>query len=387
MARAWVEDRADHAAYREAVAKAKAAGRRPPFRWRVRWRDLDGKQRSKAVERKPDADALRKRIENELEGGTYRDASAGRARLGEVAETWMAAQVKQKRSTLRLYRITLDKHILPRWGTVPVERIHRDDIVSWLNSLTAGDSQKRQIRGVLLRVLDWCIPEHLTVNPVRRVPAQKTSEPGEVEPLSAAQVEALAAAADRTVTRVFILVLAYVGLRWGEAAAVKARDVDLKARRIQIRRTLIEGEGGLYEDTPKTGKSRTVPLPASVAAELEPLIAQCPEPDSYVFRTPAGTPLRAGNWRRREFDPAVKAAGLGGQKITPHTLRHTAASLAIAGGADVKVVQTMLGHASAKMTLDLYGHLFPDRLDEVAGRMDAARLKVIEGEGLRNDER
>ena len=54
----------------------------------------------------------------------------------------------------------------------------------------------------------------------------------------------------------------------------------------------------------------------------------------------------------------------------PHELRHTAASLAIASGADVKVVQQMLGHKSATMTLDLYGHLFPDQLDDVADRLD-----------------
>lgn len=56
----------------------------------------------------------------------------------------------------------------------------------------------------------------------------------------------------------------------------------------------------------------------------------------------------------------------------PHELRHTAASLAIASGADVKVVQLMLGHKTATMTLDLYGHLFPDKLDELADRLDDA---------------
>ena len=59
--------------------------------------------------------------------------------------------------------------------------------------------------------------------------------------------------------------------------------------------------------------------------------------------------------------------------LYPHELRHTAASLAIASGADVKVVQQMLGHGSATMTLDTYGHLFENRLDEVADAMDAAR--------------
>jgi len=62
--------------------------------------------------------------------------------------------------------------------------------------------------------------------------------------------------------------------------------------------------------------------------------------------------------------------------VTPHALRHTAASLAIAAGANVKVVRTMLRHKSATMTLDLYGHLFGDQLDQVADAMDAARSSV-----------
>ncbi|MDA0566858.1 tyrosine-type recombinase/integrase [Streptomonospora sp. S1-112] len=98
--------------------------------------------------------------------------------------------------------------------------------------------------------------------------------------------------------------------------------------------------------------------------------------DALVFTTKRGAPLRLRNWRNREFAAAAKAAGLDGTGLTPHKLRHTAASLAIAAGADVKVVQQMLGHASTTMTLDRYGHLFPDRLEEVAEAMDAARVKA-----------
>ncbi|MFC7328054.1 tyrosine-type recombinase/integrase [Marinactinospora rubrisoli] len=109
---------------------------------------------------------------------------------------------------------------------------------------------------------------------------------------------------------------------------------------------------------------------------MKPLVEGRPD-DALLFTTQRGARIRLRNWRNREFGRAVKAAGLGGLGLTPHKLRHTAASLAIAAGADVKVVQTMLGHATATMTLDLYGHLFPDRLDEVAEAMDAARVKAI----------
>ncbi len=70
------------------------------------------------------------------------------------------------------------------------------------------------------------------------------------------------------------------------------------------------------------------------------------------------------------FDPAAKAVGLDG--LTPHELRHTCASLAIAAGANVKVLQTLLGHKTATLTLDRYGHLFPDDLGRIADAFDAA---------------
>ena len=96
-----------------------------------------------------------------------------------------------------------------------------------------------------------------------------------------------------------------------------------------------------------------------------------------VFRTVRGQSVRANNWRVREFNAAVEAAELGIPGLTPHKLRHTAASLAIAAGADVKVLQLMLGHADAAMTLNIYGHLFPDRLDEVADVLDTQRSLAL----------
>jgi integrase len=87
-----------------------------------------------------------------------------------------------------------------------------------------------------------------------------------------------------------------------------------------------------------------------------------------VFTAPTGGPLRLRNLRSRVFEPACQEAGL--SNLTPHDLRHTAASLAIAAGAQVKAVQRMLGHASAAMTLDVYAGLFEDDLDALADALD-----------------
>ncbi len=93
-----------------------------------------------------------------------------------------------------------------------------------------------------------------------------------------------------------------------------------------------------------------------------------------MFISPSGGVLWLRNFRRRVFDPAACSAGLDG--LTPHELRHTAASLAVSAGANVKAVQRMLGHPFAAMTLDVYSGLFDDDLDGVADRMDEAAAKA-----------
>jgi len=93
-------------------------------------------------------------------------------------------------------------------------------------------------------------------------------------------------------------------------------------------------------------------------------------PGDLVFTAAEGGVLRNTNFRPRFWDPATERAGLPG--LTPHELRHTAASLAVATGANVKAVQQMLGHASAAMTVDVYAGLFADDLDAVAEQLDRA---------------
>ena len=119
--------------------------------------------------------------------------------------------------------------------------------------------------------------------------------------------------------------------------------------------------------TPKTHQSRDVPIPRSL---IDALIAQAAskKAEDVLFSSPNGEPIRLANWRQRVWDPAVTAAGLTG--FTPHDLRHTAASLAIASGASVKHVQRMLGHKDAAMTLNVYASLFEDDLDDVSNRLD-----------------
>src|SRR4051794_34481668 len=152
-------------------------------------------------------------------------------------------------------------------------------------------------------------------------------------------------------------------------AALQVRDLDLDRRRVNVSANVVEISGRLQTDTPKNHRARSVPIPRFLVPTLSALVADR-RPDALLFTTKTGKQLRNSNFRHYVFDAAVQRAGL--QPLTPHDLRDTAASLAVAVGANVKVVQRMLGHASAAMTLDIYAGLFDGDLDTVADRLDEA---------------
>jgi hypothetical protein len=97
---------------------------------------------------------------------------------------------------------------------------------------------------------------------------------------------------------------------------------------------------------------------------------------SFAFPDAGGGPLRVTNWNRRTFTPAATNAGLIPPKLRVHDLRHTAASLMVASGAGVKLVQSQLGHRTATLTLDRYAHLFPDELDALSNALDGLRERT-----------
>jgi integrase len=164
---------------------------------------------------------------------------------------------------------------------------------------------------------------------------------------------------------------ATTGLRWGEMAALRVRDINLGRGRIRVERSASKVNSKTVVGTTKTHAARSVAVSASVLKLLAPAIVG-KAADQLLWCREDGQPLRpptTTHW----FGAAVKRCQIvdaSFPRVTVHELRHTAASLMIASGANVKTVQSQLGHKTATMTLDLYGHLFPDDLDEVADKMD-----------------
>ena len=145
-------------------------------------------------------------------------------------------------------------------------------------------------------------------------------------------------------------------------------------RRVVVVENAVQVGAAMHVGTPKSHKLRTVPLPEFL---LPYLARQCEGKGrtDLLFPGPAGDYQRRPRARSGWWDKAVRVADLA--RLTPHELRHTAASLAVSAGANVKAVQAMLGHASAAMTLDIYADLFDDDLEAVAVALDAARSREI----------
>jgi integrase len=127
--------------------------------------------------------------------------------------------------------------------------------------------------------------------------------------------------------------------------------------------------------TPKTHTARSVAFPGFLAPVLSEYLGTVSR-SGLAFPDAAGGPIRVTNWNRRTFTPTATDVGLIPPRLRVHDLRHTAASLMIASGAGVKVVQQQLGHRTATLTLDRYAHLFPDELDALSGALDGLRART-----------
>lgn len=407
MATAWIEDR-----WRDRDGQPTARDG-VGSRWLVVWwaeepgtgGALVKNRRKRSHRRKIDAQAQVDDLNTTTRAGTYRDPDAGSIAFTALWDEWIATRTDIKGSTMARYRRDVRTYVLPQWGHRRIATITRAELTAWVAALAAGTAPAEYIkrgtgdvvqqtqRGPLAAnsikhlttvtsaILEWAVEtRRIGSNPAQRVKRPR-AEHTELVFLDHREVDALATAAEGVTgsesDRALVLFLAYTGVRIGEATALRVSDVDIHARRARIRQTwTVDGDSKRVLGPPKNHERRSVPLTTVVHEAVAPLLTGQPG-DAFVFRAARGGALNDHNWRTRVFTLAAGDADLAGRGLTPHKLRHTAAAAAIAAGADVQVVRTMLGHRDASMTLDVYGHLWPDRLDEVADAMDAARIRAL----------
>jgi integrase len=323
---------------------------------------------------KRDAEAYLATAEVAISQKQYIDPSDARITIAELGRIWLEDQTAVlKPSSIHPLESCWRVHVLPRWGGVQTADVRYSDARAWVTTLTSTHSATTVIRayGILAAILDVAVRDRrLRENPVRGIKLPR-KQPKRRVYLSHRQVELLAS---QSRFPELILFLAYTGLRWGEATGLRVRDVDPQRRRVHVQENAVMVNGAIHTGTPKTHATRSVPYPdfldPAIRARLRGKAL-----DELVFGN--GTDhLRLPNSKDGWFAAAVRRAKSIDPdlaRISPHDLRHTAASLAISAGANVKAIQRMLGHASAAMTLDTYADLFDDDLDYVAEALSRAR--------------
>lgn len=315
-------------------------------------------------------------------------------------------------STEQQYRDVVRLYVKPHLGQKRLRTLQARHVVVMLRQLEeegrAGNT-RRLARSVLRRALRWAEAEGMVARNVAALadgvkvgaPEGRTLTPDQARLL-------LAHVAGERHEAAFAVALA-LGLRRGELLGLSWSDLalDTTPPRLTVRRSLIRVKGkGLVLDDTKTAKSRrTVHLPAPVVSALKAHRARQAEDRlragvgwterplgaDLVFRTPAGKAIDPDNFRKLVYDvtavaftpederPADPTGPWPTQyRWSPHELRHSAASLLIAQGVPLKIVSETLGHASIRITSDVYGHLFDDAGAIAADAMTAALWADVE---------
>ncbi|MTD15440.1 tyrosine-type recombinase/integrase [Nakamurella sp. YIM 132087] len=346
-------------------------------RYRVRYRTPDRKQTDRrGFKTKRAAEEFASSVEVSKLRGEYIRPKDTRATIGVLGVEWLARQTHLKPSALHSVESAWRVHVRPRWAGLTVTDLRPTQIQAWVSELTGQRSATTVIRvfGVLSAILDDAVRDRrLLSNPARGTKLPRKTRK-ENRYLTHHQVHELAEQAGEHAP--MVLLLAYCGLRFGEAAALRVRDCDFRRRRVTVAQNAVEVGGRTVVGTPKNHRHRVVPIPHFLADHLARL-CEGKDRDALLFPGPSGTHMHPPRGTRGWFEGARLRAGL--ERLTPHDLRHTAASLAVSAGANVKAVQRMLGHSSAAMTLDVYADLFDDDLDAVARAMDHAAASASVG--------
>ena len=340
------------------------------MRYTVRYRTPQHRQtRKRGFTTKRDAELFAAAIEISKARGEYVSASAARVRIGELGPGWLARQLgHMKPSGHRSLDSAYHTHVAPRWGQVRIGDVRFSDVQAWISDLatTHRSTVVRTAHSVLARILDDAVADRMmATNPARGIKLPPRSRRQNVY-LTADQLDVMATEAGRY--RSLVLLLGVGGLRWGEAAALRVADIDFLRRRVTLHTNAVRVGRTFAVGSLKSGKSRIVALPSFVIEALA-VTAEGKGREELLWPSASGgylaPPSSHASWlsgavaRCQKADPSFP-------RVPAHALRHTAASLAISAGANPKVVQRMLGHASAAMTLDVYADLFDSDLDQVA---------------------
>lgn len=337
--------------------------KRPNGQWRARYRDHAGKEHARHFSRKRDAQDWLDSVSSSLRTGTYTAPAARKLTVSQWSVQWLAGYENRRASSVRQARTHLGR-INARFGDWPLSTVMPSDVKAWTAELKAEGLAASTIYALhsrLRHLLEDAVHDGLLArNPCSKRTAPRTGRP-RAYVATTGQVWALYEAMPTPGYRNAVLLGAFAGLRLAEVCGLEIEHVDWEASVIHP----TVQHGGLEL---KTHMSRTpIPVPVDLVAMLRENVEAAGSDGSVAVNEwgRAPSPSRVEH-HFRQARAAVQAVDPGlPDGFRFHDLRHYFASLLISAGLDIKTVQTRLRHESASTTLDVYGHMFPDK-DESA---------------------
>jgi integrase len=354
---------------------------RPTYQASV-WSAREGKRMFKTFTTLAEAKAWRSEAQVALRRGTMRAGSSGTLR--EAAEAWLEGAKSgairnrsghaYKPSAIRGYESALMARVIPALGGLRLTEVRRVDVQDFADRLCAEGLDPSTVRNTLmpLRAIfrRAAARGEVAVNATLglELPAMEGARDRVASPAEAAELLAALPERDRALWATAM----YAGLRRGELLALRWEDVELGAGVIHVERSWDVKEGAV-EPKSRAGR-RTVPIPAVLRDYLVEHKLRSGRRVGLVFGTSYAQPFTPSNVRKRANAAWIRA---GFEPIGLHECRHTFASLMIAAGVNAKSLSTYMGHSSATITLDRYGHLMPGNESEAAARLDAYLAQAV----------
>ena len=316
-----------------------------------------------------------------------------RMRFGEWMSRWLETHVKvrSRLTTWENYKWAVDTHIVPSLGKVYLKDLRASHLQSlYRQKLENGrDDEKgglsprtiQLIHRICHAALEQAVREDIIGKNVAQVVSLPPKTRKEIQPMTPEQIKRFLNANRNDPNFAAFFILISTGMRRGELLGLQWSDIDFTNRTIYIQRNWVKSSTQTAQfSEPKTAKSRRIiPLTEEGVQVLEQhrqlqqenMQAREEKGVSYagqglVFCRPDGVPFYPGTLNFY-LGKALERAEL--PKFRMHDIRHTFASLMVAQGTSVKVVQELMGHATVQMTLDTYTHVLPGMKAEAVGRL------------------
>ncbi|MDI9836067.1 site-specific integrase [Streptomyces sp. KAU_LT] len=358
------------------------------------WQRKDGRFEARVYVPQPDGTRKRKTVY----GSTWEECDTKRqelvrrdrqgiptptrsAKLSEWLPYWLAhyVQPRRKLSTYDKYETHVRLYLVPLLGTKRLESLSVADVRRFITRVQTAHTAAtaKEAHRVLRTALTAAVREELITRNAASLVEPPRVRQREIRPWSLEEtLDFLEAARSDPLYAAFVLAIA-MGLRRGELGGLRWADVDLDSRVVHIRQQTQRRRGTLYDDDPKSRRTRVVPMPTLCVAPLRwhrlrqretfarTGVAWCET--GYVFATRNGRPVEPRNVYR-SFTRVAATAGL--RVVRLHDARHGCATLLTAAGVAPRVIMEILGHSQISITMDVYTHVVHDTQREAISHMD-----------------